>query len=358
MSSTKKISLRDNQEGLVAIIVTMLIMIILSLIVLGFAQLTRREQRQSLDRQLSTQAFYAAESGVNDAVKALSDNPGLLTASIPPGCDGFKSAAGLTGQLDGTNVVYTCLIVDAVPSSLEFDSVDTNDSTSFPVASNNGSVLSSITVSWQAKAYSSTFDCAGLPSNLHPQGAPACPTGMLRLDIVPTNTLNRSALMQKNKTLFLAPSSGGSTTVAYDTAVSGDKITVTCNDGATPKACQATITLPTGAGSSSEYYMHVRSIYAASAMTVSANDSAGNPAALKGVQILVDSTGRASDVLRRVQIRVPIDASIHPGFAIQSTDTICKRLKINPGAAVHDLVGVPGSDGGFPDQAPCKVNWP
>ena len=42
-------------------------MIVMSLIVLGFAQISRRNQRESLDRQLSTQAFYAAESGVNDA---------------------------------------------------------------------------------------------------------------------------------------------------------------------------------------------------------------------------------------------------------------------------------------------------
>ena len=52
---------------MVAILVTMNLMIVISLIVLGFAQISRRNQRQSLDRQLSTQAFYAAETAVNDA---------------------------------------------------------------------------------------------------------------------------------------------------------------------------------------------------------------------------------------------------------------------------------------------------
>jgi len=60
-------SLQRNQSGMVSIMVTMILMIVMSLIVVGFAQVSRRNQRVALDRQLSTQAFYAAESGVNDA---------------------------------------------------------------------------------------------------------------------------------------------------------------------------------------------------------------------------------------------------------------------------------------------------
>ena len=56
-----------DQRGIASLIITMVSMVIVTLIVLGFATLSRREQRQSLDRQLSTQAFYAAESGVEDA---------------------------------------------------------------------------------------------------------------------------------------------------------------------------------------------------------------------------------------------------------------------------------------------------
>jgi Tfp pilus assembly protein PilX len=62
-----KMTREDKQAGMVAIMVTMILMIVISLIVVGFAQISRRNQRQALDRQLSTQAFYAAETGVNDA---------------------------------------------------------------------------------------------------------------------------------------------------------------------------------------------------------------------------------------------------------------------------------------------------
>jgi Tfp pilus assembly protein PilX len=56
----------SRQAGMVSIMVTMILMVVLSLIVIGFAQIARRNSRQSLDRQLSTSAFYAAEAGVND----------------------------------------------------------------------------------------------------------------------------------------------------------------------------------------------------------------------------------------------------------------------------------------------------
>jgi hypothetical protein len=49
---------------------------------------------------------------------------------------------------------------------------------------------------------------------------------------------------------------------------------------------------------------------------------------------LVDSTGKANDVLRRIAARVNIANTIDaPDFAIQTRDTICKRYTIIPGQA-------------------------
>lgn len=75
--------LHSNQAGLVSFMVVTIIMIVLTLIVLAFARLVQREQVQTLDRQLNAQAFYAAESGINDAVRELSANPTLSTG---PSC--------------------------------------------------------------------------------------------------------------------------------------------------------------------------------------------------------------------------------------------------------------------------------
>src|ERR1035437_8641163 len=65
----KPIISANNELGAASIIVTMITMIIISLIVIGFATISRRIQQQSVNTQLSTQAFYAGESGGEDARK-------------------------------------------------------------------------------------------------------------------------------------------------------------------------------------------------------------------------------------------------------------------------------------------------
>lgn len=78
-NKTPKKPIQDNQQGIVAIVVTIILMVILTLIVLSFAKISRREERDALDRQLSTQAFYAAESGIDYAKSKLeSDTTGTL----------------------------------------------------------------------------------------------------------------------------------------------------------------------------------------------------------------------------------------------------------------------------------------
>ena len=49
-----------------SIVASIIIMVILSLIAISFARIMRQEQQQALERQLTTQAYYAAETAVND----------------------------------------------------------------------------------------------------------------------------------------------------------------------------------------------------------------------------------------------------------------------------------------------------
>src|SRR5665647_2919352 len=121
-SATQSSKLNQSQSGMVAIFVTMLMIIVISLIVLGFAQVTRRNQRNTLDSQLSTQAYYAAESGVNDAASDLQRKivagaplPSKTTCAMLEGSYDFTTKNTLT-----TDVSYTCLLIDPNPSSLNY----------------------------------------------------------------------------------------------------------------------------------------------------------------------------------------------------------------------------------------------
>jgi Tfp pilus assembly protein PilX len=94
----KKI-IQNNQDGMASILITILMMIVVSLVVLGFSQVTRTEQRESLNRQLSMQAFYAAESGINDAYSVISSDISTNTAipsqtSCNPGSTAYSVNQG------------------------------------------------------------------------------------------------------------------------------------------------------------------------------------------------------------------------------------------------------------------------
>jgi Tfp pilus assembly protein PilX len=185
-----KQSLVKNQKGLVSFVVVIIIMLLLSLIVLGFARLSRREQRQSLDRQLSTQAFYAAETGVNDAVDA------LKTLDLDPkvdknNCDTIPNhdpVINTTGPIS-----YTCVLVDPTPTEYTFDAITQNGSEIVKIQSTSPLInIDTINIYWQDKDGRTGFtNCPEIELDGLPQAWPAtCETGMLRVDLIPNRLAN------------------------------------------------------------------------------------------------------------------------------------------------------------------------
>lgn len=342
----KRFAFAREQSGLVSIIVTMIIMIVLTLIVIGFATISRREQRQALDRQLSTQAFYAAESGVNDAIKALK-TPGFDFTKDYTNCNDPAIVSGTQNQLDGTNVQYTCLLVDPSPTSLEYSPVSTDSSTVIPIVSKSGIAITSINLSWQDQSatngeFRGCRPAGEFPAiNAWPMPSPNtydCTAGVLRIDLVPiSGTLSRTILMTNNLTAFLVPVNVGGGTLAYSVTSPDNRgkiASANCSSSGTPKWCNVTINPGLGGNF---YYLRVRSIYRSNSLTITAN---GGAVELTGAQATIDSTGKAVDVLRRVVVHVPLGTAGGdiPDFAISSGDGICKKFYAYPGNAVDQAV--------------------
>ncbi len=114
-----------ERSGVVSLVITLFIMLIVTLVALSFATLMRREQRQALDRQLNTQAFYAAETGINDTIKALQQDP--TGVGDINSCDTTAQNRirinGITPNrtLDSdARIAYTCVFVDQTPTELEY----------------------------------------------------------------------------------------------------------------------------------------------------------------------------------------------------------------------------------------------
>lgn len=320
-----------REAGLVSIMVTLILMIVISLIVLGFAQISRRNQRQALDRQLSTQAFYAAESGVNDARDLINQavTAGNTIAAKSDCSPGSGMYAGLNPDLDGVGnneAEYTCVLVNPTPETLLYGDVGNASSTIVPIVSASGTNISRISLTWRTKDNTATplTGCPGSTSGVFsPTSAWSCGYGVLRMDLVPTSGTFNYAILQNNTiTTFFVPLSVGGSTGADHVAVNGnDRIGVDCSDA----ECKFDIT----GFNENQYYMRVSSIYKNVSLQVTAYDAPGNQLTLKDAQAVIDATGKAQDVLRRIQVHVPLTASSQnqmSDYVMQSTDSICKRF--------------------------------
>lgn len=354
MSITDKQSGSDQkQAGMVAIMVTLILMIVISLIVLGFAQISRRNQRQALDRQLSTQAFYAAESGVNDAAKLIKE---AIAAGNPiaakPDC-ASTGAGGFYGSLSPVintedNVAYTCLMVNASPPRLEYGNVGAT-STVIPLKAASGTI-SDLTLTWRSKDEGSTpaDGCPTTKTNVFSHAdvwtASNCGYGVLRFDLVPTTgALSLAGLQGGTMTSFivpLRPGSAGADSSPVDYTPGGGKnlLGVICSQ----TNCSVTIDELT----ESQYHLRISSLYKDVSLQITATNGVGATVNLEGAQAVIDATGKAQDVLRRIQVRMPLTGSssnLLSDFAIQSTEAICKRFSVMDGFFQSDANNaVPG----------------
>jgi hypothetical protein len=141
-------------------------------------------------------------------------------------------------------------------------------------------------------------------------------------------------------TVFAVPqASGGTGSITYAAGGNNAATGVTCTN------TNCSLTVDVSSAGSANYYMRVSSIYKDVSMQLTATDGGGQ-VNLSGAQVLIDSTGKAQDVLRRIQVRAPIAPTSRnqlPDYAMQSTSSVCKRFSIMQGYFQNSPSGVSDS---------------
>ena len=340
-------TVKANQQGVVSIMIALVFMLVTLLIVTGFAQVARRNSRVALDTQLSSQAAYAAESGVNDAVKGIQARIAAgqavtsQTTCLPSGTGTYVVNSGVIS--DG--VSYTCQLVNAAPSELSYDSVS-DSSIVIPVEATTGS-LGTLAVSWQkAAGLSGTSSCTFVPSltagNWPATWPVGCHYGVMRIDILPATVAamaNADTAAAATATAFVYPRSGATTTFAYTGA--GNRSGASAAQGQVLAAgCDASVCRLNVSGLNfPKAYFRVSFLYRPT-QNLQIAGTTGSSITFQNAQVIVDVTGRAQDVLRRVQVRVPVGgnrttpANGFSEYAMQSNTDICKRYYAVPAPTV------------------------
>lgn len=356
----------QNQKGMVSITVTVVFIMVISLVVLGFSQTARRNSRETLDRQLSSQAFYAAETGVNDAMNKIS---GLVEEGHPvPDQTECKTSQytknnGVIGTADA-GVSYSCLLVDPTPPSLHYDNI-TDSSVMVPLNATTGNLIEN-TFEWRPTVNPAAgANLASCPSpNSLPRASDwtsVCPFGMLRLELMRVDQATLSDPVEAAKqsmVLFVYPRPGdvnNPKTIVYDAgATPGNNIygtgasqgmteTGSCgNDSDGNLVCKIKIT---GLNFTSAY-ARVKTLYAnAENLQVYANGEN----TFSRSQVVIDATGKSQDVLRRIQVRMSLiggssrtNKNGFSDYAVQSADSICKQYEVSPTFSANKAAGIPG----------------
>lgn len=346
MRSMTKATQRD--AGIVSLMVTLVMMIVITLIVLGFAEIARNEQRSSLDDQLSTEAYYAAESGINDARgvinKTISNNqtPQDKTTCGP---DANYTANGAVDNTHTNGASYTCLMVDTHPSTLTYSIGAT--SSVVPLLSAGGS-FQRFDLTWTTQGKSTLCPSSGSPNTFTDLGSWSCPAPVVRVDLLDASKpLSRASWDSSTTTIFFVPFSSNVANVGI-LSDRGMARGAQCT-GTTTTTCKASIctNVACNVALGTSFYARVTTLYVET--NVGLSISAGG-IKFDGGQAVVDATGKAQDVLRRVRVAVDLtDANSYaiPGGAIISADSICKRFGLtNTSFTVFDTVNNDLNSGG------------
>ncbi len=343
---------RRNEQGMVSIMVTIILMMVISLIVISFARTSRREQRDSLDRQLSTNAFYAAESGINAAKKAIANDTTLLNNEYISSCTGsgsFAAKANLNGDVGSTNgnVKYTCLFVDPTVSAIIHG--PTSEPYSFPIrkAASSDPAMGSVELYWDANvsANDATYtNCPAVGSNPQDWPSTTCSSGVLRLE------LTDSAHLDKSWVYFIYPGDNADKInfKSNNPAATGETHKAKCAKEDSPRQCHIQVT-----GLDRAVYARVSGIYKNYQLTVTPT---GSGLEFEGAQVMIDSNGKAEDVQRRIQVRYNLTDLGGPPALIQAGASVCKKFSLD-GTSVQDGP-VPNCWNGATYPSPGKPTLP
>lgn len=370
-----------DERGFASIVIALVLIIVLALLTVGFAQLARREQQGALDKQLASQAAYAAETGVNDAYQdiqsgAIYDNTPtggrtdtstthcMNSSTAPVGGDVLPPVA-LTANptvqaSNGMNidVSYTCLLVNLHPPNMQLGDVGSEGQSA---VFSTTDTLNQLTITWGAHSgsnHSPPDTSTKFPpsDNWHDSfGNKYTPVVEFSITPLPSAGVTRSGLISQTFNVYLYPAAsagdgGSSCTVnVQGQSESSQCISVASAQGKIVSGhCQGSGSLPcsvtlTGLGDT-QYLVHTSSFYDNDPASIqwTGTDPSNNPVDFTG-EPMVDVTGKAKDVLKRIQVRFLTSGSTGgvsndiqlPNNAIESQN-ICKRFGTEPLSTTFD----------------------
>lgn len=359
---------RFEEKGATALLVVVFSVLLLMTISVSFMRLVVQDQQRTNDDELSRGAYDSALAGVEDGKRVLqacisNGDASACSAIASDKCNTVHAAKILSasdsvsdtdeiviqnsiGTTGGYDQAYTCVKLNRNTTDYK-GSLNSDSSTVVPLQTTGS--FTQIVVSWFKNPGAGTlFSLNASPSPTLPTLAKWAPTGrvrpsLMRVQLIQFNghTFKLSDFDQSGgaSTLYLYPSSIGLTTANFSSDARRSKsnnllVPVKCDTGlGNQYVCSAKITLPLPVGlpasqiANRQAYLRLTSLYGVADFTIQPIGTQ-----FQDVEPAIDSTGRASDVYRRVRTRVqlvsPAQTQLFPRATVDITHNFCKDFGV------------------------------
>ena len=367
-------------KGAVSIFAVIFSTLLLTVLTVGFMGLMISAQQRAINNDLSQSAYDSALAGVEDAkrvVRACANGNVDACSALEAASDcQVVARAKVNGSVDQPETViasnsssgqsfdqaYTCVNID-------MDSVDylfeAQSGRAHIVPLRATQTIKKITIEWftlednnNAPARTPTSS-PGSSTSLPPiaswnSSAPSLIRAQL---ITPGESFSLSSLDESSssRTLFLRPAnmSSGSTSgmptaniqvsqAAQPRATSGDGsysnsvIPVVCSSNYANNGFSCSVTLDLAddqvisTGASNNALLRVDSLYKGANVRVTLHSQDGSEIKFDDVQPVVDSTGRASTLFRRVEARLRMGTDFpYPSYVADVQNNLCKNFSVD-----------------------------
>ncbi len=373
-----------RQSGAVSLFAVIFGATLLTIVTIGFMRLMLMDQRQASDNDLSQSAYDAALAGIEDAKRVVraAQTGNMQAAGVlsgPINCNMIAASGVVGGSASGETVIqtgsgagkkfdqaYTCVKIAMQSQDFIYKAIEDKSQL---ISLRAVSSFNKIIIEWYRRDDESNLNAANAV-NTEISTTGELPTKdkwnsntppLVRAQVIsPGSTFNLATLDTTGVTSFLRPNVLRSDVLGQaGTTVSGkpsDRPRATDgnehNNGTNiiscsktfrfsgEYSCKAVIDVDEVPAGSESAFLRLVSIYKGGSIKVSLQKTDGTTVNFDGVQPIVDSTGRASNLFRRVEARLQIgDDFAYPDNAVELKNSLCKDFSISGGGGGAATVG-------------------
>jgi Tfp pilus assembly protein PilX len=319
-----------DQRGVVALLTTVFVAILISVITVSLAKQMVGELRQAGDYEQSQRAYYAARAGIEDAAATLvaDYSSGKLVTAQESCSDALGTFHDLTKNVASASAVdvgWTCqrILVDTLTHTGKLNGPDA--ATQLDMSSST-KAYDSVAFSWDKSAATRSIPGSSFPDyNTWVSGNYPAPLEVTVIAYPKGNFSDVSKITTANA-LFMPASSGSSKAISG--LIGNNPISAKCVASTSDYHCSASLTGFDTTNNS--YILRIRTRYTGTDYQVGFLGG-GSPVAEPDGTATLDVTGKSGAAYRRLIYRLPYTRGASTGldYVIYGDNGVNKQCKID-----------------------------